>query len=63
MENSKDDSDKITENLNDYSSSNSISKLEFDNDSNFKKDNSEIDHKKRTIIGFDPGLTVGIAIH
>ena len=62
MENSKDDSDKIPENLNYYSSYDSISKPELDDDSNFKKDNPEIDHKKRTIIGFDPGLTVGIAI-
>ena len=64
MENSKDDLDKITENSNFYSnfSSHSISKLDSDDHSNFKKDNIKIEPKKRTIIGFDPGLTVGIAI-
>ncbi|MDP3034968.1 MAG: DUF460 domain-containing protein [Methanobacteriaceae archaeon] len=62
MENSKEDSDKISENFNGYFSSNFISKTDSDNDSNFKKDNLKIEYKKRTIIGFDPGLTVGIAI-
>ncbi|MDO8870584.1 MAG: DUF460 domain-containing protein [Methanobacteriaceae archaeon] len=62
MENSKEDSDKIPENFNGYFSFNSISKTDSDNDSNFKKDNPKIEYKKRTIIGFDPGLTVGIAI-
>lgn len=62
MENSKDDSDKIPGNFKGYSSSNSIFKLESKDNLNFKNDNSEIAHKKRTIIGFDPGLTVGIGI-
>lgn len=61
MENSK-DTNRITENSKEYYSSNSISKTDSDNDSNFKKDNPKIEYKKRTIIGFDPGLTVGIAI-
>ncbi len=62
LENSKDNANRVTENSNGYSSSNSIFKTDPDDDSNFKKYNPKIDYKKRTIIGFDPGLTVGIAI-